>query len=242
MKQGFSLVELSIVLVVLGLLTGGILTGQNLIRAAEIRSITSQRSSFQTAMNSFRDKYMALPGDLSNASEFWAAAVSGNGNSQIEPATADGGDGEIFGFWEQLALGGFIEGSYTGTSGDGGPGLQDAIIGTNVPEANIGNAGWSVYYLGSVDAADSDFFPGSYDHVFLVGNKTVNDLTTSAIITPDEAWNIDKKLDDANPQTGKVRALENLSAADNSACSNTTTERYSLDNTDQACTLVFSAN
>jgi prepilin-type N-terminal cleavage/methylation domain-containing protein len=49
MKQGFSLIELSIVLVILGLLTGGILTGQNLIRAAELRSITTQHQGYQTA-------------------------------------------------------------------------------------------------------------------------------------------------------------------------------------------------
>ena len=48
MKQGFSLVELSIVLVILGLLTGGILAGQNLIRAAELRAVTTQINNFSS--------------------------------------------------------------------------------------------------------------------------------------------------------------------------------------------------
>jgi prepilin-type N-terminal cleavage/methylation domain-containing protein len=69
-QRGFSLVELSIVLVILGLLTGGILAGQSLIRAAELRSITTQFNQYVSATQSFRDKYMALPGDMPNATRF----------------------------------------------------------------------------------------------------------------------------------------------------------------------------
>ncbi|MGB1540395.1 MAG: prepilin-type N-terminal cleavage/methylation domain-containing protein, partial [Rickettsiales bacterium] len=66
-KAGFSLVELSIVLVILGLLTGGILGGQSLIRAAELRSVSKEYEKYQTAINIFKDKYFALPGDFNNA-------------------------------------------------------------------------------------------------------------------------------------------------------------------------------
>ena len=62
-QPGFSLVELSIVLVILGLLTGGILAGQSLIRAAELRSISTDYSRYIAAVQAFRDKYFALPGD-----------------------------------------------------------------------------------------------------------------------------------------------------------------------------------
>jgi prepilin-type N-terminal cleavage/methylation domain-containing protein len=60
-RRGFSLVELSIVLVILGLLTGGILTGQNLIRAAELRSAVTELQRHQASTQSFRDKYFAIP-------------------------------------------------------------------------------------------------------------------------------------------------------------------------------------
>ena len=69
--QGFSLVELSIVLVILGLLTGGILAGQNLIRASELRSVSTQINQLNTAFMTFRDTYFALPGDMRNAQDFW---------------------------------------------------------------------------------------------------------------------------------------------------------------------------
>ncbi len=74
MTNGFSLVELSIVLVILGLLTGGILSGQNLIRAAELRAVTTEFSAYQTAVMTFKDKYFALPGDMRNATDFWGSA------------------------------------------------------------------------------------------------------------------------------------------------------------------------
>ena len=75
MRSGFSLVELSIVLVILGLLTGGILAGQNLIRAAELRSVTTQFQNYHAAVMTFRDKYFALPGDMANAEDFWGLCL-----------------------------------------------------------------------------------------------------------------------------------------------------------------------
>ncbi|MBN9993879.1 prepilin-type N-terminal cleavage/methylation domain-containing protein, partial [Listeria monocytogenes] len=73
-KPGFSLIELSIVLVILGLLTGGILAGQSLIRAAELRSVGEEYQKNRTAVATFRDKYFAIPGDMTNATSFWGLA------------------------------------------------------------------------------------------------------------------------------------------------------------------------
>src|ERR1700753_1576823 len=64
MRQGFTLIELSIVLVIIGLIVGGILVGQDLIKAAEVRAQISQIEKFNTAVNTFRGKFGALPGDL----------------------------------------------------------------------------------------------------------------------------------------------------------------------------------
>ena len=239
MNKGFSLIELSIVLVILGLLTGGILTGQNLIRAAELRSITTSMQSYQTATYSFRDKYLALPGDMRNATDFWSDAVNGDGDGQIEPATSDGGDGEMFGFWEQLALSGLIEGSYSGASGDGGAGLQDAVIGTNVPAGKISSSGWTMLYVGTVASGDTDYFAGNYGNAFIYGTKLTDDVTGGAVIKPEEAWNVDTKIDDGKPEQGKIRGYENLSAADATACSNTATSDYSLTNEAIECALIF---
>jgi prepilin-type N-terminal cleavage/methylation domain-containing protein len=74
--RGFTLVELSIVLVILGLLAGGVLAGQGLIRAAELRSITTDQQRFLIAIRAFRDQYRSLPGDMPNATLVWGGARS----------------------------------------------------------------------------------------------------------------------------------------------------------------------
>ena len=88
MKNGFSLVELSIVLVILGLLTGGILGGQALIRAAELRAATTESQRYLAAINSFRDKYFALPGDMAIATRFWGVSTACSGGQPTARVTA----------------------------------------------------------------------------------------------------------------------------------------------------------
>lgn len=68
---GFSLLELSIVLVMIGLLAGGVTYGRDLIRESEMRSLMSDIKKYHTAIISFRDKYRALPGDFNKAGLIW---------------------------------------------------------------------------------------------------------------------------------------------------------------------------
>src|SRR5438477_2747635 len=63
-QQGFTLIELSIVLVIIGLIVGGILVGQDLIKAAEIRATVGQVEKYNSAVNTFRSKYNGIPGDI----------------------------------------------------------------------------------------------------------------------------------------------------------------------------------
>ena len=99
-KRGFTLIEMSIVLVIIGLIVGGILVGQNLIRAAEVRATVSQVEKYQAAVATFREKFGALPGDIPDpgASSFGFQprgqfAGEGDGNGILEgncPNTAGG--------------------------------------------------------------------------------------------------------------------------------------------------------
>src|ERR1035441_8304528 len=63
-SSGFTLIEMAIVLVIIGLIVGGVLVGQDLIKAAEVRAQISQIEKYNTAVNTFRGKYDALPGDI----------------------------------------------------------------------------------------------------------------------------------------------------------------------------------
>lgn len=89
-RRGFTLIEMSIVLVIIGLIVAGILTGQEMIKAATVRSQISQLEKLETAIYAFRDKYNGLPGDLANATTFFGTTdangytvASGNGDGTI---------------------------------------------------------------------------------------------------------------------------------------------------------------
>src|SRR6185312_5200238 len=112
-RSGFTLIELSIVLVIIGLIVGGVLVGQDLIKAATIRAQISQIEKYNTAVNTFRSKYNAIPGDIvaSQAAAFGMATRSGaegrgDGNGLVEsityhPSGAQGSNvcGETALFW-----------------------------------------------------------------------------------------------------------------------------------------------
>lgn len=221
MQRGFSLVELSIVLVILGLLTGGILAGQSLIRAAELRAVTTEYQRYVTATQTFRDKYMAIPGDMRNAVRFWGAQEGGASDgvdsicsalttAATGTATCNGnGDGNIgpvnsvnfenYRFWQHLANAGLIEGSYSGVSAS--TTANSAIIGLNVPPSKLKPAGYSASSISNPNGTTTDF-PSSGNNFWFGGQGGA--YTGVKIIKPIEAWNIDTKLDDGKPGTGMV--------------------------------------
>jgi prepilin-type N-terminal cleavage/methylation domain-containing protein len=252
--QGFSLVELSIVLVILGLLVGGILSGQALIRASELRSITTEYQRYTTAVGTFRDKYFALPGDMSNASSFWSGVGDGDGDGLIEN-NGTAADNEISLFWIHAANAQLIEGNFTNVAG------TTMTSGTNNPRAKMSSAAWNVAHIGTVsvagvsspvagatDPAAGTFFAGTYGNVLVYGSGT-NALLPGGVLKAEEAWNIDTKMDDARPDLGSVTTLESQGAdpVTASSCSNqdgaTTAlaaSAYALTSTSRtACSLVL---
>jgi prepilin-type N-terminal cleavage/methylation domain-containing protein len=92
-KKAFSLVELSIVLVIIGLVTGGVLAGRDLIHASELNSIVTEHDKFLTAVAAFQGKYLALPGDMPNATDFWGA--NDTSYTSCDFSIVDSGNGAI---------------------------------------------------------------------------------------------------------------------------------------------------
>src|SRR3954469_17870350 len=89
-QAGFTLVEIAIVLVIIGLLLGGILKGQEMITQAKIKNIVNDFNGITAAINSYQDRYKALPGDDLGASTRWAGSFSGNGNGQFDVVATPG--------------------------------------------------------------------------------------------------------------------------------------------------------
>jgi prepilin-type N-terminal cleavage/methylation domain-containing protein len=120
--KGFTLVEIAIVLVIIGLLLGGILKGQEMITQAKIKNVIADLSGVSAAMYGYQDRYRALPGDDKNAGgaagRWGTQTASGNGDGFIQGvytvtpvvATATAAMEAGF-FWHHLRLAGFISGS-----------------------------------------------------------------------------------------------------------------------------------
>jgi prepilin-type N-terminal cleavage/methylation domain-containing protein len=112
-QAGFTLVEIAIVLVIIGLLLGGILKGQEMITQAKIKNVIADMSGVSAAMYGYQDRYKALPGDDKNATSRWSstAPTSGTvGNGIIEGVWTTAGT-EAVTFWDHLRRAGFISGS-----------------------------------------------------------------------------------------------------------------------------------
>jgi prepilin-type N-terminal cleavage/methylation domain-containing protein len=123
--QGFTLVEIAIVLVIIGLLLGGILKGQEMITQAKIKNVIADFSGISAAYHGYQDRYRAIPGDDPNANTRWTtptAAIQGNGDGVVSgtynfacsnPGTTVGTNESCF-WWDHLRRAGFVSG--TGTS------------------------------------------------------------------------------------------------------------------------------
>jgi prepilin-type N-terminal cleavage/methylation domain-containing protein len=106
-QSGFTLIEIAIVLVIIGLLLGGVLKGQELITSARVRNLIAQQDGIKAAYFGFLDRYRALPGDYAAASSnIKGVATNGDGDGQIETGS------ESVLAWDHLSKAGFINGSY----------------------------------------------------------------------------------------------------------------------------------
>lgn len=210
-KRGFSLVELSIVIIIMGLLVASVTVGKDLIQAAQLRGLISQIHGFDTQMSTFRLKYNALPGDIRNANRRGLGSHNGDGDGIIEDATG-GGDPdtiayEIVYFWEHLNRAGFADGAYDGDETNG-------KLGETFPKAKHGG-GITAYGYNGIN----------YFHVG-IGDATAGSPKKQNFVdslVPEDAFSIDYKLDDGFPLKGKILARSaSCSSAPNSfTCANT---------------------
>ena len=113
-QQGFTLVEIAIVLVIIGLLLGGILKGQEMITQAKIKNIVSDFSGVSAAYYGYQDRYRAIPGDDPNAATRWTGAVAGGGNGQVGGKyNSQTATDESRLWWDHLRRAGFVAGAGT---------------------------------------------------------------------------------------------------------------------------------
>jgi prepilin-type N-terminal cleavage/methylation domain-containing protein len=232
-QAGFSLVEIAIVLVVIGLLLGALLKGQELINSARARTFADLATDTQAAYYGFIDRYNRVPGD-------WNATAAGEAIGDL--TIANGGDDsgsienpcpscgtawqEPNAMWEQMSKSGFIQGAYDGT--DVVPNVNNNLTPVNPFSANI-VLGRTNNYLGA----------GASDRL---------NLSLGRGIPVDIAQELDIKLDDGVPDAGVVRLGADGSAGvftpitdSNANCHNDpgTGEVYNIASDEQDCSIVY---
>jgi prepilin-type N-terminal cleavage/methylation domain-containing protein len=200
-QTGFTLIEIAIVLVIIGLLLGGVLKGQELITAARVRNLAAQQDGVKIAYLGFQDRYRALPGDYS--STLAGANIPGpTPTSGCTPASTTCQNGKIDNTtdqesilaWHQLGRSGFINGSYDGV------GAATAPSPLNSPTNAFSG------YLQLVN--DLSYFDTAGATPPVVLNIKTGGNVPAAIVAE-----LDRKIDDGLPQTGSFRSSSGGSTA-----------------------------
>lgn len=190
-QAGFTLVEIAIVLVIVGLLLGGVLKGQELIEQSKIKRVVNDFNSISAAFNTYQDRYKALPGDDLNAATRWTTAINGTTAATSLAEVDGGGDGvitatlaEVFNpsvadegglAWQHLRASGLLSGDMS----------TDALSTTEQRTPFNSSYGFG---------ASADAFGLGIAPIFC------------ASLPPKAAEQLDRDLDDGSPTTGLIRA------------------------------------
>jgi prepilin-type N-terminal cleavage/methylation domain-containing protein len=180
-QGGLTLIEIAIVLVIMGLLLGAVLKGQELITSARVRNLISQQDGVKAAYFGFLDRFRSPPGDYGQATtNIVGATVNGNGDGQIQSVLGGGTIDEHIAMWEHLSRSGFINGTYTYAAL---PETSDSVP-TNVYA--------HTRYILLID-----------DNVYGTGGGAVRrNVKTGNQIPSGIMAEIDRKIDDGNPVGG----------------------------------------
>lgn len=196
-QQGFSLVELSVVLVVIGLIIAAIMAGGHMMQAAKVNKLISEFAGYKKAALEFKDKYNAWPGDMANAEDSW-----GTYNSTTNPTGVTNGDGneaiaapaESLRAWQELTRSGLLVGNYSGVVGS-----PNYIIDTNVPGTAFDKL---PYYLLRYET----IYQQSGNALTLTSSDG-DDEPDDEALSPADANTLDKKVDDGAASTGDLLAV-----------------------------------
>lgn len=210
-EQGFTLVELAIVMIIIGLLIAGILKGQQMIMNARITSTVSQIKAIDAAASTFSDMFSALPGDMAKAGTrlpACAGTCAQSGNQDGRVGTAVGAAialaSENRAFFTHMAAADLITGVNITPAGAVG-------VGDEVPETEIGGSGFGVGFTANGAATSLIGAAMRAGHYLEVRSgaglgAALNTTAGAQGLTQSQAARIDRKIDDGVATAGSVRA------------------------------------
>ncbi len=216
-SNGFTLIELSIVLVIIGLIVGGVLVGRDLIASSSLRAQIGQLEKYTTAIMAFQSKYNGLPGDIKNATDFGfknrgTSRGQGDGNGILEGDSTAGfgntGYAQFIGLtsenvlvWTDLSDAKLIDGAFSNPTN-----VYTTMPGTYLPTAKIGNNNFIYTFSGGYNSSA----PNGLNYFGLGRINYMDsgvDFTATAGLSVYQASYLDEKIDDGLPQSGKTMAF-----------------------------------
>ena len=232
-QHGFTLVEIAIVLVIVGLLLGGVLKGRELIDGARVRNLADMNAGVQAAYYGFVDRYRQVPGDMTATAASSAVGdatitAGGNANGRIDTGNWQ----EASALWVHLTRAGLLQGNY-----DGG-----ATSATRYRAATIApqNAFNGYMLLGQTRDYSTPAGAPSATQAVRLG------LVLGDNIPVDIARELDLKIDDQRPLTGALRftgtttvSHRGVSEATTQCMTSATTNEYDIAGDAQSCNLVY---
>lgn len=202
-QQGFTLVELAIVMIIIGLLIGGILKGQELITNAAVTATIAQMKGVDSAMTTFRDMYDSLPGDMTAQPATrlpncgGVCDVQGNGDRRIAGPPGIAPTAEMRASFAQLSAAGLVTGVNINMAGAAN------TWGGEFPEAEIGGGITVAYFVGG-GALGANLAASRGHYVTLYNAPGAAAPAPGTTITPNQAARVDAKMDDGDPTAGSV--------------------------------------
>lgn len=216
-RNGFSLVEIAIVLAFIGLLIGAVLKGEQILDESRLMATMTEATAYSAATDVFKEKYGALPGDMPNARDYLnfcddsTFCQNGNGDKYIGDHASVGDDWdklqnvttmpevEATMFWKHLALAKLISGVQINAD------PANFTWKVTHPASRMRQSGWEVLWV-------NQGLGGSPNHFLRLERwlrpqtETGGETSGAYSVSTEDAMEIDTTMDDGNSLTGKVQA------------------------------------
>ena len=220
----FTLIELSIVLVIIGLIVGGILVGQSLVESATVRKVATEFQQYKTAYATFKGKYDCIPGDCAKATMFFGSysncptggtgtgTCNGNGEGYINGYASYGLPVEGLYAWQQLSLAGLIPGKYPGGGVTSTGAHYNLAVGSNIPASSYNPAVGYMIFTPVIAFAPFGWGTSAapmFDTVLQMGSLASGfyDFLWGAGLTAPQTYQLDSKIDDGLPSGGTMQSM-----------------------------------